>query len=93
MEHSELIFWFINCKGVMEDIALLKRQTKDYEIILSHINNYDMEKLLHCENVRLRMDGYKFERSKYALIDIMNFDVIDSLYSDYKDYIDLLFYY
>ena len=89
-QYPDLRFWFINCRGVMEDIIMLKKRTKDYDIILSHMNNFDMERLLHCENVRLRMDGYKFERSMHSLIDIINFDVVEYLYFDYKDCMEML---
>ena len=86
MDCEKLKYWFhINCKSVMEDIIIFKRQTKDTNIILNQLNKNDIENLLEFENARLRMDGYfKYQRSKTDLIDIINFDVLESLYEDYK---------
>ncbi len=87
---EQLKFWCKNeCLDIMRDISNMKKYTKDSDIIYNHFNKDDIEKILFLENVRLGMMGYKFQRTLFELIDVLNIDVIDELHEDYIDFLNI----
>jgi hypothetical protein len=91
IDFEYLKYWCkIECLDILKDIADMKRFTKDPEIIYSHFNKFDIEKILYLENVRLGFNGHKFRRTTFELIDIINLDVIYWLYDEYNDFLNLV---
>lgn len=86
MQIELLKFWCQSeCFDIMRDICNMKKYTKDPEIIYNQFNKNDIQKILFLDNLRISMAGNKLRRDKFEIIEILNSDVIEFLFSSYQD--------